>query len=241
MNNITIVQRDDGDPLKDIERLLQEANRYQEAGQFRDAERLIVEARRLATGNLQACAEIDLFYARSLLEQNQREEGLQALSAMLIEYSEWFKNREGRHVYELIQVQRAFSLVHLERNEEARPILEEAASFHLDDEVQSNIHCHLGRCYHELSLFTLARSQFERSQALGVTEDWQPVFHYYYGYTLYELKDFRLAKREFILCLQSGSSGPPPSMRYSMLAAVCRKLGEHDEARLYDEMAQSPS
>ena len=82
-------------------------------------------------------------------------------------------------------------------------------------------------------------NQFERANALGVREEWQPVFHYYYGYTLYELEEFQRAKREFILYLQSGPSGPEESLRYAMLAATSRKLGEHSEARSYDEKARS--
>jgi tetratricopeptide (TPR) repeat protein len=85
----------------------------------------------------------------------------------------------------------------------------------------------------------LAREQFERANAVGVSEEWQPAFHYYYGYTLYDLREFQLAKREFIRCLQSGASGPEEWMRYAMLAATSRKLGEHSEARAYDEKATS--
>jgi len=158
---------------------------------------------------------------------------------MLIQYKAWFNTPEGRDVYELVQVQRAFSLIHLETKEEVRPLLEEAVAFQLDSEVRSYVHCHLGRCYHELALYTLAREQFERANSLGVSEEWEAVFHYYYGYTLYELKEFQRAKREFILCLQSGPSGPEPTLRYSMLAATSRKLGEHSEARSYAEKARS--
>jgi tetratricopeptide (TPR) repeat protein len=139
----------------------------------------------------------------------------------------------------MVQLQRAFSLVHLERNEEALPLLEEASSFQLEREVQSDLHCHLGRCYHERSQYSLAKEHFERADALGVGDDWRSVFHYYFGYTLYELKDFQRAKRQFILCVQSGDSALPESMRYAMLAAASRKLGELSEARRYDEKAKS--
>ena len=160
---------------------------------------------------------------------------------MLIEPDGSIKSSEGRDLYELVQTQRAFSLMHLESNEEARPLLEEVVAFRLDSEVRSNVYCHLGRCYHELSLYPLAKEQLERANALGVEEDWQAVFHYYYGYTLYELKDFQGAKREFILCLQSSPSGPESSLRYAMLAATSRKLGEYAEARVYEEKAKSPT
>jgi tetratricopeptide (TPR) repeat protein len=237
--NTIIPTSDPNDPLNRIGTLLQEANRQQSTGHSADAELSIAEARRLAQGNSQVLAEIDFFCALSLLEEDKRDEGLQALSAMLIQHKAWFNTPEGRDVYELVQVQRAFSLIHLERKEEARPLLEQAITFQLDGEVRSEVHCHLGRCYHELSLYTLAKEQFERANVLGVSEDWQPAFHYYYGYTLYELKEFQAAKREFILCLQSGPSGPDASLRYRMLAATSHKLGEHSEARSYDEEARS--
>ena len=230
---------DNDDPLKKAADLLEQAECLQGQGQFGDAETLAVKAKELSAANVQACAEIDLFHARLLLKDNRQVDGLQKLSAMLIEYADCFKTSDGRDVYELVQLQRAFSLMRLGRNEEAKPVLEEALSFQLESGVQSDVSCHLGRCYHELALYPLAKEQFERVNALGVSEDWQSVFHDYFGYTLYELRDFQRAKREFILCLQSGPSGPEESMRYAMLATTCRKLGEHAEARYYDEKAKS--
>ncbi len=184
-------------------------------------------------------AEKDLSAAYALLEEGHREDGLQALGAILAKHEPWLKTAEGRPVYEAIQVQRAFSLMHLQHNLEAKPLLEEATQFKLGAEVRSDLHCHLGRCYHELGIYKLAREQFERANALGVSEEWQPAFHYYYGYTLYELKEFQRAKRELILCLQSGPSGPEPTLRYAMLAAVSRKLGEHVEAAAFEKQAKA--
>jgi tetratricopeptide (TPR) repeat protein len=225
--------------LKKAAYLLEEADRLQQNGRLTDAERLTAEARQLVTGNLQASAEIDMFRATSLLKENRREEGLQRLSAMLVGYADLFKTPDGREVYEAVQLQRAFSLIHLEKKGEALPLLEEALSFQLESSVESDLHCHLGRCYHELSKFDQAKEQFERADALGIGQDWQSAFHYYFGYTLYALRDFQRAKREFILCVQSGPDGPPESMRYAMLAATSRKLGEYSEARAYDKKAKS--
>jgi TolA-binding protein len=72
-----------------------------------------------------------------------------------------------------------------------------------------------------------------------VSEEWSRAFHYYYGYTLYKLKELQRAKREFILCLQSEPSGPEARLRYSMLAATCRQLGKHPDAKAYEERAAS--
>jgi hypothetical protein len=74
------------------------------------------------------------------------------------------------------------------------------------------------------SALPIKLTTFQQANALGVSEEWELVFHYYYGYTLYELKEYQRAKREFILCLQSGSSGPEARLRYLMLAATSREL-----------------
>jgi tetratricopeptide (TPR) repeat protein len=227
--------------LRRIPVLLEDASRFQQQGRVEDAEKLIDEAKHLAAGYQQACAEIDLSRAISLLEASKHEEGVRHLSAILAEYADWFLNPESRDVYEIVQLQRAFSLIHLEMSEEALPLLEEATSFQLERATQSHLHCHLGRCYHERSRYSLAKEHFERADAIGVGDDWRSAFHYYFGYTLYKLRDFQRAKRQFILCVQSDSSGPPESMRYAMLAATSRKLGEHSEASCYDQKAKSPS
>lgn len=208
---------------------------------------LVAKAKQLAAENQNASAMVAFFCATTFLEQGNQEQGLQALASMLTEYGEWLATDEGRDMYEFIQVQRAFSLMHLGKTLEARPLLEQATQFKLNPETitgetRSDVHCHLGSCYHELCLYGLAREQFERADALGVSEEWLPEFHYCYGHTLYELKEFQRAKREFILWLQSGQSAPSDpelALRYSWLAATCRKLGEHSEAKAYEDRARS--
>lgn len=128
----------------------------------------------------------------------------------------------------------------LAKNNEARPLLEEALRFDLEKETKSSLHCHLGRCYCELSEFSRSRDQFLLAEDLGVPEEWRAGFHYYFGFALFELKDFTAASRQFIICLQSGANGPPESLVYKMLARSTRKLGDWQRARQYDQMAKRP-
>jgi tetratricopeptide (TPR) repeat protein len=218
--------------------LIDEATCYAQNGESAEAKKCISEARTLVGGDLMASAQIDFFEATLVIEAGQREQGIQALSSILNGNPSWLESNEGRDLYEKIQVQRGFALMHLSKGAEARPILEEALSFQLGDDVKSSVHCHLGRCHHELGQYALAKEHFDLANNLGVPEDWDGTFHYYYGYTLYELKDFDSARREFILSLQSGSSGPPASYKYKMLAATHRQLGEYGEARRYEDLAQ---
>src|SRR2546430_14869510 len=99
-----------------------------------------------ATAMNESAAERDFSCATALLEQGGREEGLRALAAILVRHGGCLQTAEGRPVYEAIQVQRAFSLMHLQKNVEAKPLLEEAIQFDLGAEVRSDVHCHLGRC-----------------------------------------------------------------------------------------------
>jgi lipoprotein NlpI len=138
-----------------------------------------------------------------------------------------------------IQVERAFTLMHLSRHAEARPLLEEGLSFELEDETKSDLHCHLGRCYSALSQFVLARDQFVLAQKLGISEEWKSAFHYCFGFVLFELNDFQSANRHFIMCLQAGDTGPPESLVYKMLAETNRKLGDTERARFYDQRSHS--
>jgi hypothetical protein len=118
--------------------LLEKASRFNSEGRSADATVLINEARRLGTDNVHASAEIDLFCAITLLEQAKREEGLQALAAILLIYADWLKTTDGRSVYEAVQLERAFSLMHLQKNLEARPLLEEAITNSLSTRSQKS-------------------------------------------------------------------------------------------------------
>jgi tetratricopeptide (TPR) repeat protein len=232
------LEHDSKDPSQVAGYLLDEATCLAHSGNLGEAQNCIGRARLLVSGDPVASVQIDFLEATLLIEGDQSEVALQILSLILGDKELWFHSTDGRELYEKIQVQRGFTLMHISKPAEARPILEEASSFRLEEDVKSSVHCHLGRCYHELGHHTLAREHFILAQNLKIPEDWEGTFHYYYGYTLYRLKDFDAARREFVLSLQSGSSGPPASYKYKMLAATHRKLGEFGQARQYEDLAK---
>jgi len=237
-NRFRILASESTDPLEKANYLIEQAECHRQLGDFGKASECVARAKVLSAGDVIASAQIDYFAAILLIGQGSREEGLQALSTILTEYSGNFHSEDGRELYEQIQVQRGFTMMHLERYQEARTVLEEATSFKLPREWQSDVHCHLGRCCFELGLYPLAKQQFQLVQELGVRDEWASTYHYYFGYALYEVKDFNAAKRELLLCLQSGTDGPPQSYIHKLLAATYRKLGEPERARLYENSAK---
>ena len=211
---------------------------YHELGNLSQAEICIAKAKELVMDDPLGSAQIDYLAAIFLIEEGKPEQGLQKLSRIVANNTEVFRSEEGRELYQRIQVERAFTLMHLSKNQEARPLLEEALSFDLEREPKSSLHCHLGRCYCELSEFSQARDQLLLAESIGIPEDWKATFHYYFGYTLFELNDFAAANRQFIVCLQSGATGPPESLVYTMLAETSRKLGDSARAREYERRAK---
>lgn len=218
--------------------LIEEANCHRQLQQFEEANACVNEAKKFTGRDALAAAQVDYFEATLLIAEGKSEEGLRALSIIVEKYPNELADQEGRALHEQIEMQRAFALIQLDRNEDARVILEEVIQLPLSDEYRRDVHCHLARCYFELGHYGLAREQSELVEKLGPSDDWATTFHYYFGYTLYELKEFALAKRQLLLCLQSGPNGPPQSYVYKLLAAIHRKLGESDKARQYMSAAK---
>jgi tetratricopeptide (TPR) repeat protein len=226
------------DSLENANYLIEEAECYRRLKEYDKAAKCAAEAKALAKSDAMSCIQIEYFEATLLISQEEREEALDMLSRLLRDHPTDLTEGEGRALYEQIQVQRGLTLMHLERYADASPLLEEAATFELPASCRSEVLCHLGRCCFELGRYADAREQFQLAEVLGISDEWAATCRYYLGYSLYELGDFTAAKRQLILCLQSGTDGLPRSYVYKLLAAVCRKLGEREEARTYEKLAK---
>jgi tetratricopeptide (TPR) repeat protein len=226
------------DPLEKANYLIEEAECHRQLMEYDEAAKCAIEAKGLAKSDAISCLQITYFEATLLISQEKREEALGMLSRLLKDNPKDLTEGEGRELYERIQMERGFTLMYLERYADASPLLEEAATFGLPASWRSEVLCQLGHCFFALGRYADAIEQFRLADLLGVSDKWAATFRYYFGYSLYELGDFTAARRQLIVCLQSGTDGPPRSYVYKMLAAVCRKLGEREEARTYEKLAK---
>ena len=124
--------------------LVDQATCHHELGNLREVKECITRARELVKQDRLASAQIDYAVAIFLLEEEKSEQGLRALSQIVQDYMDQFNSEEGRKLYERIQVERAFTLMHLSKNLEARPLLEKALAFELECDTRVRVHCHLG-------------------------------------------------------------------------------------------------
>jgi tetratricopeptide (TPR) repeat protein len=226
------------DSLDRANYLIEEAECHRRLMEYDEAAKCVANAKDLAKGDVLSCMQINYFEATLLIAQEKREDALDILSRLLRDHPKDLIEGEGRELYEQIQVARGLTLMDLERYADASPLLEEAATFVLPAGCRSEVLCHLGRCCCELGRYADAREQFQLAELLGISDEWAATCRYYLGYSLYKLGDFPTARRQLILCLQSGTDGPPRSYVYKLLAAVCRKLGERKEARTYEKLAK---
>ena len=218
------------DSLEKANYLIEEAECHRHLMEYDEAANCAAEAKALVKSDVISCMQIEYFEAKLLISQGKREEALHMLSGLLRDHPNDLTEGEGRELYEQIQVERGFTSMHLERYADASPLLAEAATFELPASCRSEVLCHFVRCCCELGRYADAKEQFQLAELLGISDEWAATCRYYWGYSLYELGDFAAARRQLILCLQSGTDGPPRSYVYKLLAAVCRKLGEREEA-----------
>jgi tetratricopeptide (TPR) repeat protein len=226
------------DSLEKANYLIEKAECHRQLMEYGEASNCAAAAKALAKSDAVSVMQINYFEATLLVSQEKREEALDMLSRLLKDHAKDLTEGEGRELYEQIQLQRAFTLMHLERYADANPLLDEAATFELPASSRSDVLCNLGQCCFERGRYPDAGEQFKLAEVLGIGDEWAATCRYYWGYSLYELGDFTAARRQLILCLQSGADGPPPSYVYKLLAVVCRKLGEGKEARAYEELAK---
>ena len=132
------------DPLERANYLIEEAECFRHLMEFDKAAQCVTMAKELAGGDAIASLQIRYFDATLLISQDKREEGLDVLSTILKDHSTDLQQGEGRDLYEEIQIQRGFTLMHLERYADARLVLEEVAAFELSADRQSDVQCHLG-------------------------------------------------------------------------------------------------
>jgi TolA-binding protein len=226
------------DSLEKANYLIEEAECHRQLMEYDEAAKCVTEAKYLTKSDTVSCMQVKYFEATLLASQEKSEEALDMLSTLLRDHPKDFTVGEGRKLYEQIQVERGLTLMRLERYADASALLEEAATFELPTRCRSEVLCHLGRCDFELGRYADARERFQLADVLGISDEWAATARYYFGYSLYELGDFTAARRQLIVCLQSGTEGPPRSYVYKLLAAVCRKLGEREEARTYEKLAK---
>jgi tetratricopeptide (TPR) repeat protein len=175
-----------------------------------------------------------LFYHE---EQNPNE-AFKRMTNLLVKYRQHLNVPELRPIYEDIQQRRGFESVQLHKFEQAVPIFKECLTFEMTPEDRGEVLADLGICYSHLDRFEEARDCFLQAREVGLMARSQGAAHLQLGIVYYHLNLFGQSKREIQLCAQESAQHTFPMKRvYGWLSAVCKRLGEKDEAESYARLA----
>lgn len=230
------------DPDLKAAALINEHKCYCQLGELHKATDIMREIRSLPVQDKYVGMVIDFGDACMATEMGRLEEGALKFGRILNENEEQFKISENRYLYEDIQERRAFALMGIDRYAEALPILKEAVSFTTDDDTDVPlVHFYLAVCYSSISEFALAKEEFLRAIALGLTK-FEAAAHY--RLAMLYLKDRAFAQAKFHL--ESALALPEevndvPLRRYIYegLSRSCHYLREFEEERKYKALAKS--
>ncbi len=208
-------------------------------GRREEARRVLAEAIKGVPEDHWVRVDLEFADACLLCDEKEFDEALQILERILPDSRAYLDSAEGRELYRDIQVWRGFLFTEFERYREAAPVLEEALSLELRDEQKADVLYNLGVSYYGLGKKNEAKEKFQAALDAGVRKDAAVRAHHYLGLIHFENRAYAWAKQEFEFSERHTDEGSLSRKRIlEMLFHTCQRLGLHDEARHYEELAR---
>lgn len=233
------------DPNERAALLINEVRCYADLGRVADAELILQQIRDLAPDDSEARFSVDFVEACVAAQGGKHEKAVLHFEATLKGYVDLLQTDEYRDLYEEIQQRKAFSLVHLQRYQEAIPVLRDASSFGtLGAETQQQVHLYLGICHAELHEPQLAKEQFLGVLDFGLKNATEADARYNLGVVCFLDGGFAQSKHQLETILQDYPETIPNVPRnyvYQQLSRACHYLGEKENAKRYAKLADDTS
>jgi tetratricopeptide (TPR) repeat protein len=228
------------DPDEKFAATLKEASCLNSLRRFGEARAAVERARQIMRYE-EAKAYADNEEAFALWGERRYEDSLRLYNEVLSAFPRVLKVPEHRELYEMAQAQRGTVLATLGRAEEALPLLEEALTYSIGDEMKGGVYCDLGYCFRIMNQPEKAKSAFE--QALRLCTDPTVVLGSRYNLATIYAKEgaFGKALQELEWCEAHLADGDlPRDYVYGSLVKVLRAAGRPAEAEEYLKLI-SPS
>lgn len=176
--------------------------------------------------------------AYSLAEK--KDSALAELDRALGKYPDILESEQYRYLYEEIQTRRGLLLVRLNRFQDAASILEQCASFDLDEYDRTKVLYNLGRCYFDLKNPSRAKQEFLKFLEAGGDAAYVASAHFLLGTIYYNEGADSKALMEFEWLLpRMAEVRWPGSVLYTWLAKTHKALGNKAEAERYAALAKN--
>ena len=210
-------------------------------GRIDEARDMLNQLHQLKISDLETRLNAEFCEAWFLVEEGKLEEGLREFVAILERHGTVLHNKRFCYIYEDVQYRRALALVGLREFAEAIPILEEAILFpslrRAADAQQA--HFALGICYEETKAADLAKREFLCVINLDLKNDLEERARYRVAILYFKSHGFAQARQQLEMILSNYANGGvvPRKYVYEQLSYVCRHLGDNENAKRYDDLA----
>lgn len=210
---------------------------------FDEAQAVMCEIRKLPVKDPYVRMIIDIGDACMMTLTGKIKEGESLFENVLRVNHEELQTSNSRHLYELVQQRRGFGLTTLERYTEAVPVLEEAAAFpNASVEDVQSIWFHLGICHVALSENKLAKEAYRRAIELGMRNATEADAHYRVALIYFMEQAFAQAKHHLEIALHLPDRVLSAKLRkaiYQQMSRTCHHLGDGEEEKKYQKLAQA--
>jgi len=238
------IAEDAEDPVDKAGVLLNVATTFNALGEYDQARKQLLAARRLVSSLedwsaetprdsriIQLKVSLDFEDAEICSFEGRLDIALAKFDQLLKTYDRMLQEPELLESYKMIQTRRAFLLADLGRWKEALPILKEAESF---EERKPETYFYLGHCYLSGGEHGEAAEKLIEALRLGLPASLEFRAHCELGMAYSNLRNYRLAKVEFEKCVASADQNYLDQAHiWKRLESVCRSLGLTGEADHY--------
>jgi tetratricopeptide (TPR) repeat protein len=207
--------------------------------QFTQARRELEECRKYLEGESPLLPRWEFLDASVSVDEGRPMEAVQKLEQILSCHARLLGRPDMRDLYENVQITRAMLLVDIKRSVEARPVLEEALSYHIAATRRAKLSYYLGLCYFDLDMYDAAKERLQEALDLGIDEGFQPHTHFYLGLIFERQSAKAWAIQHFEACqAKLGKSDIPPRRVYEHLCALYRAVGNRKDAEHYEILSR---
>jgi tetratricopeptide (TPR) repeat protein len=207
-----------------------------EAGRLDEAKQTLDQARSLADTASWVHPRGLFFEALIDVRQGNWRAVLKILDKIIESYASFLDDPENQDLRQEVDRYRGIALYELDKNRDALPLLEAAATLEYD---KPRTLYYLGRCRYDLGDTNGAAESLRRALSLDLRSLYQPSAHYILGLCYHRQGQAARAVQEFEWCLQHDEKGLVPKWKVlTALINALSALGQDQQADQYSKILQ---
>lgn len=178
-------------------------------------------------------------YIDALIDEDldQHKLAVSKLEILLNRHSRLLANPEHQRLRNDVLLKQGLNLAHLDKNAEARPLLEAALRLGLGGDSTL---FHLGICCFDLGDYAAAEGYLKQVLALALEPSRVARAHYTLSIICYRQRRYAWARQELEWCLENGGDYLPEGAILKAILASSRAMGLDEDPRRFSRPLHNP-